>query len=1055
MTIHPVRSSGRAYVVFFALALSCVAPFAPAQETASGLSGRVVDAGGAPLAGAQVTVTHVPTGTRTTAVSNAEGEFFAGNLRVGGPFKVEASLTNYEPGAVEEIYTTLGQAQAVNVVLGGGEALQEVVIQSGREREISLGVTTEFTSRDIAALPSISRDVKSIIRVDPKVQIDPTNVDAIQIAGNNNRFNTLTVDGVRQSDDFGLNNNGYPTDRSPVSLDAVEAVSVLTAPFDVQYSFFQGGTINVVTKSGTNEFEGTAFFYAYRDDLVGDETKDRQLAFDFEEEVYGATIGGPILRDKLFFFASYENVDRLTPVEFGPAASSFPIRVSGVSQADFDQILAITQNTYRFNPGSLSSDFPADDEKILTKIDWNITDSHRASLSYQKAEGGSIVDPISSSASNLLGAPSQWYNRAFVLEQLGLQVFSNWTPRLTTELKIGRKEVEAAQDSLQGADFAQMSIVTSGGGTVLVGPDRFRHANDGANDLNLFKLKADYILGDHTLTAGFELEQLEIFNLFVDSSEGRYTFNSIADFAARRASQLVYQNSFTNDELDAAATFGYDVRTFYVQDKWRLSPRLTVQAGVRFDQYVADDQPAFNQNFLNRNGFSNTETLDGRELISPRLGFNWQVRDDTVLRGGVGLFGGGTPNVWVSNSFSNDGVTVVSQTINANPMDPFAVAALTNVDGFNVAGPVLQRHTTLRGDGSVNAIAPDFEIPSVWRWNFGVDHRFGEDWLLSFDLLYSNVKDAVIWRDLRLAQSGVAPDGRPIYSRRAGTPAGNDYVIFNTDEGKAIVASIDLSKAWQTSFGRFALNIGYGHQNVDDVSSATSSTANSNFARTARSDPQNLAVATSNYETEHRIPLQLTWRHALFGEYATSVGLFVERRSGRPFSFTFGRGSGIFGDPGHSTSAASNDQPQLFYVPRDQNDVTLANGLTWAQLDDFITRNGLDAYRGQIVPRNAFRSPWVTSADLRITQELPAFFKDARGVLSIDIENVANLINSDWGRLVQAGFPHFQPVVDAAIVNGRYQYRPVAGATGPRDPFYSLTALNSVWRVQLGVRFEF
>jgi hypothetical protein len=315
----------------------------------------------------------------------------------------------------------------------------------------------------------------------------------------------------------------------------------------------------------------------------------------------------------------------------------------------------------------------------------------------------------------------------------------------------------------------------------------------------------------------------------------------------------------------------------------------------------------------------------------------------------------------------------------------------------------------------------------------------------------------VLWRDLRRVRSGTAPDGRPIYTG----PSQNDLVVFNTADGESTVFSFDVSKTWRSSAGRFDVYLGYAYTDASDVHPATSSTAFSNWGRVARTDPNNPVLATSNYETRHRFPLSVTWRKAFFGDYESGVSLFVERRSGRPYSVTFGGGSTGFGDPTQSTEFG-----QLLFIPANPTDIDygstttagVTRTLTSAQFQEFVSGYGLDRYRGGVVPRNALRSPWVTAADMRFSQQIPAFFKTARGVFTVDIENVANLLNNDWGRVAQVAFPHTAPVVDMTIQpNGRYLYRPVAGVSGVQAPRFALgtPSIQSVWRIQLGVRFEF
>jgi hypothetical protein len=1073
------------------LALALAAPLAVAQETASQLSGFIVGVDGQPIAGARVSVVHLPSGTSSMATTGASGQFTATGLRVGGPYRVTAQVDGMQDSVVEDLYTELTLRTSVTLVAQPIATLASVEVFGSSERDVSIGTGARFGAQDVRELPSISRDVKDVVRVNPKAWVDPTNSDALEVAGVNNRYNTVTVDGVRQSDDFGLNNNGYPTQRSPLSVDAIEAVSVLSAPFSVEYSFFRGSTINMVTKSGTNELTGSAFYYKGDDSLLGDRTKDTDVDLVFDEEIYGGTLGGPIIRDRLFYFLSYEKLERKAPQDIGATGSGFPVEVPGVTQQEYDDIRQVALDAYGYDIGQTLSSAPEEDEKILAKLDWNITDTQRATLAYQRTEGNELVVNTTNNNPDLkrLGAPSNWYDRAILLESASLQLFSDWNEYFSTELKLARKEVETAQVSLFGTEFGEVQVRTPSEGTVYIGSDEFRHANQLANDVDSIKFKGSFFLGDHTLTVGYEREMLDIFNLFVPRSQGLWVFSSIDNFENQVAASLSYQNAFTNDAADSAARFGYDVDSFYVQDEWQATPDFEIQAGVRFDRFSGSDQPLLNPNFSGRYGFNNQSTLDGRDLFLPRIGFNWQLAPETTVYGGFGLFGGGTPNVWIANSFSNDGVTTLRTDVDpATNSNPQLFDALSGGNGFDIPQAVLDFHATQRNDGPVNAIDPDFAVPSLYRWNLGVKQALPWDIELGADIIYSRVKDEVLWQDLRLLQVGTAPDGRPIYGPRPDGRSNSsiqDFLLTNTDQGEQTVLSIDASKTWRTAAGRFDAYLGYANQDVKDVNPGTSSTASSNWDNVAVSDPNDPGLATSNYEIQHRFSGSFAWRKAFFGEYQTSVALIGERRSGRPYSYTFGSASTIFGDPRQEAR-----QRHLFYVP--DGDVIFEGACTAAEstgpgavpgctaegvfsansaaaaqfeadMDAYVEDQGLSRWRGRIVPRNSHRSPWVSVLDLRFAQELPIFRK-TRGVLTFDIENVANLIDNRWGQLRQVGFPHFAPVADAVRIattgcpSGAatcYVYRPRPGQTGPVAPFKAVSTLASIWRLQLGIRIEF
>lgn len=1049
-------------VAALAVASSWTIP-AIAQETTSSMNGSVVTADGAPATGTIVEIIHTPSGTRSVATVNAEGRYTAAGLRVGGPYNVRFTPPGDAPQLVEGVFISLGKAFSLDLALTATQTMEEIVVTGDRLNRIVAGTGRSFGEDEISNSPTVNRDLKSTLKLDPRVSLDPTNLDAISIAGTNNRFNQISVDGVRQSDDFGLNNNGYPTQRSPISLDAIEQLAVVTNPFDVEYTGFQGGLINIVTKSGTNDFHGSAFYY-YTDgtDLTGDRSKSNNYTFDYKEKTYGGTLGGPIIEDKLFFFGSYEKLDAETPQETGPSDSSAPVKIPGVTQAEYNQVLDIANRVYNYDAGALGSTLPEKDEKILARVDWNIIEGHRATMSYQRTKGNGTSDTGNSVSSRTIATLGHLYDRSVTMDQYAGQIFSDWSDNFSTELKFGRKEVVTGQVSLRGTDFAEMEIRTAAGATINIGPDEFRHANELTNDLNTYKAKGEYLMGDHALTFGFEREELEIFNLFVPASQGFYIFNSIADFEARRAASLRYGNALSNNADDGAAQFGFATNSLYLEDKWQVNSDFELTYGLRYDWFKSGDAPNLNPVFTTRYGYDNLSTLDGLDLWSPRVGFKYEVNDDTTLSGGAGIFGGGTPNVWISNSFSNDGVSITNQTITRNANGTFTLspgtpasatlgaAALNNVNGFTLPAELESRHTQLSGQGDVNAVAPGFNVPSEWQFSLTVDHKFdiegfGDDWQFTATGQYAKTRDAVIWDNARYVVNGTLPDGRPRYVLRTGAPTGNDLILTNTDKGSRLTLTAMLNKEWETDIGDITTFAGYTYQDSKDVNPATSSTALSNWDNIAVSDMNNAALATSNYEIKHRIVYAASIEKEWITDLVSTLSVVGESRSGRPYSFTFRDGGPIFNDPRQNTR-----DRQLFYVPGSCTDVTLV-GITCDALNDFIARNGLEQYRGQIVPRNSHSAPWVHQVDLAFKQEIPSFFEGHKAAFTLDIRNVGNLINSDWGRLEQVGFPSVVPVTTPSIgADGKYVY---TGALG--DPSINANAKSSVWQIQVGVRYEF
>ncbi|WP_417623252.1 TonB-dependent receptor [Paremcibacter congregatus] len=1034
-----------------AIALATTTTFAiqaEAQVTTSRLVGTVMTAGNQPAANVAVRIVHVPSGTTKTVQTNDKGDFNAAGLRVGGPYSVsvESGAGN---GKLGEIYLGIGDASNVTLVLETTSFEEIVVTGSALSTKIQMGTGSSIGTDAIQGIPSASREIYDLVQINPMVTIDPENSNAISIGGTNNRFNSVTVDGVKQNDDFGLNNGGFPTQRSPISLDVIERLDVNVAPFDVQYNGFLGGNINIVTKSGENDFHGSAFFTYRNDNLTGSHVGDKEVKVDFDEKIYGGFLSGPIIEDKLFFSVGFEELKSTNPVDTGATGSGFANEVPGVTVADLDNIQAISIAQYDFDPGSLDGlkDIAEDDRKIFAKLDWNINEDHRAVFTYQYNKGN-ILNPQNTNVTDQnIALPSNWYNKTDIMKSYSMGVFSDWSDSFSTEVRVSRKEVETRQESLNGNDFAQMRIKLATGASVYIGPDRYRHANALDNSTWQIKVAGSYYMGDHEISGGFEREMLDVFNLFVDKSLGLYTFDSLEDFENKEASFLDYKNAYTNNANDGAANFKYNVNSVYLQDRWTVNDDLTLMGGLRYDWYTTGSVPSFNQNFQDRNNFANTETLDGKSLFLPRFGFNYIAGERTIVRGGVGKFGGGAPNVWVSNTYTNDGLTIVG----TKAFD------LTNVDGYNIPQDV--QDALVQGNGSANYMAPGFKIPSAWKFNIAVQHdldlgeAMGDGYMVTAEVLHTKQENSATWIDAGMEEVGTAPDGRPLYSRRSG--AKNDLGVTNTDGGKSTVFSLALEKEYDNGLD---FSLSYAYTDANDVNPGTSSTATSNYGKIATADPQNLAEATSNYEIKHRIVARLNYRTEFITDLESRFGLLFTSQSGRPFSYVFNANDNdTFGDSQYYRNRA------LFYVPNNAAEVGLSDA-DWAKLDSFIQSSGLAEYRGEIAPRNAFNDPWVSRLDFKFSQEIPGIMDGHKGVFTFDIQNLTNLLNKKWGTYRSTSFFYAKSLATADIVDGGYVYhRDERKALGDDEDVDFITipgetsarTLPSLWKIRIGVRYEF
>ncbi len=1043
-----------------------------ANETTSSIRGNVASETGATFSSATVTITHTPSGTVSRTTTNESGAFSARSLRVGGPYTIEISGDGFQAVKIENVFLSLDQTFSLPVTVQAVSDSNVLTITGNRQGLQSFsneGLSTSLGLQALQEVTSIDRDITDAALLDPfaSVNFQDGGAKELTIAGANNRFNSLTIDGVALNDRFGLNANGYPTQRSPISFDAIESLSIQTAPFDVEYNGFTGGTINAVTKSGTNEFKGSVAYYYTDDSNIGDKSGDDEFSFTFEEETFVATLGGPIIEDKLFFFVAYDKYEEVAPLNDGPVGSGALNIQDGITQADVDQVRQIVQNVWGFDIGGFAKP-PAEDEKILANIDWNINEDHRAKFTYISTDGNTIREQNGNNfttpfGTDPLGASSTWYNRSETVESFIGHVFSDWTPDFSTEFKIASTEQATGQNSLNGAEFPLIGVDVGGGNILNFGPDRFRHGNELDQEFFQIKFVGEYAMGDHLIKFGYEREDVDVNNLFAQNAEGSYYVASIADLQNAIATEFSYQNAVTNDENDLRAIWGYTFNSLYIQDSWDVNGDLIIDFGLRYDWYGSDGSIRENQNFINRYGFTNTTDLSDESLLLPRISFKWTLDDATTLRGGLGGFSGGSPGVWISNSYSNDGVIQDDVSIDG----PLAIPTSPDpTTGQYVPQQALNDLATLQPDGSVNALSPKFDIPVTYKLNLGIAHEtdlgfLGNDWTLSADMLYNRLEDASYWYDAR-CRAGIekSPDGRNLYNC-----SGPEAIVVgsaSSNSGSSNLWAVSAAKEWNTEHaGNFDLFVSYTNADVKDIGYGTSSTATSNYSDFAAFDRQQPVVGTSRYEIEHLMKLRFNWRKEFVPGYETKVSIFGTRRPGQTYSYTFAENNNCILDVGGGRcrrESRNDDAGHLLYVPTGPADPLFSAasfGGDLAERDAFfnyIANSDLRKYQGSIAPRNGDTSPWYTIFDVRFQQELPAFADGHKFRIFIDIENFGNLINDDWGRIELTEYEYERDVVAARINNGQYEYFNL-NSEGSINNFEIRP--QSVWQLQVGFKYDF
>ncbi len=1084
-----------------------------AQETTAIIRGTV-QSNGDPVANAQIAVTNVPSGTVSRATTDASGVFTVSGLRAGGPYTVVVASTAGN-STVTDIELSVGSPFDLPIDVASTGDIVITASKIKRAGVTSDGPQTSLSQVDISKVASVNRDIRDIERRSPFATLDPSNSRAVSFAGVNPRFNRFTIDGVQVGDTFGLNPDASPTRRGPVPFDAIGEVNLSVAPFDIRQSNFQGGVIDVTLAPGTNDYHVNGFYSQSTSGLQGHTIGAITIPnIHYKSETYGVFASAPIIKDKLFIAGAYERNTDPRPLSPGAVA-----QVPNLTQATIDQVKAIATSVYNYTTGDILPITNNIDEKFTIKLNANLSERQKLSISYVNsydatdslvnsgvtAAGVNASNPTAN-AGPAISLASNDYKLTELLRTGIVQLNSDWTDRFSTEIHMVYKSYKRGQDPELGRGFAQFKICTdptsvgsavacnAGSPALYVGPDISRQTNALFTDTYDGAVILRYQAGQHAFKSLFQYVENRTVNAFLQYSAGAYYFDSIADFQNRSASQFDYQNALNLDPNSTQANFRYGTYTAGIQDDWTISPTLRVTGGVRVDLYDNYTPIQTNTNFIARNGFPNTNSFDGLYAIQPRLSFDFKGVRNLDVRGGGGIFAGGTPDIYFSNSYSNTGVVqnriaaVVRATVVGNqtatctaPYNTPATAAvctsaLNGVTGTTIPAPVntfLTTNTASLLTSPTASVAPNFRLPSFKRLTLSADYKlFGINF--GADYLYSKTIESVTFTDLRSIQIGTLPDGRPRYTFRATPGAGiqandtnTDIQIQNTPLGRSHIAVVRFDKEFDWGL---SLSGSYTYQDVKDVSNATSSVASSLYNAQAVVDPNNASYGRSSDETKWQFKYNVGYDHAFFRDYRTIVQLFGETRSGRPYSFTMSDTSGtrtaVFGTTG-------NTNHYLLYVPTGVNDPIVSYDTPASQtaLDNLINGTALKNYRGQITPKNIARSRANTKIDLHLEQEVPTFVGHSRISVFADIENLPNLLNSDWGGFTQVGFPQTATAVNvqclavvtptgvapaAGVVNtastqacAQYRY---SNVTSPAE---LTTAALSLYTIRIGVRFKF
>lgn len=1034
-----------------------------AQVTTSSISGVVKTSNGEALAGATVKAVHVSTGTAYTTQTTKTGGYNIVNMIPGGPYSVDISYVGYTAFTESNLNFPLGESTRIDATLqNAGVVLENVVISArggAANTRRKTGASTSISRAQIATLPTLSRSLQDFTRLTPQA-------NGNSFGGANNRFNNITIDGAVNNDVFGLSGSGTPggsAATTPISLDAIQEIQVVLAPYDISYGNFTGGGVNAVTRSGTNNIEGSVYYFMRNESTVGKDPVSRIKTADFSDKQYGIRIGAPIIKNKLFVFVNAELARRNAPTILNAGETGSLVTLNDARRLD-----SLMKAKYSYDPGTYNAfDAETQSDKVFARIDWNINDKHRLTVRHNYIKA---YDDNNTRSGNLFRFGNNTYrfnnNQNITVAELRSR-FSN---TVSNNLIVGVHRIRDYR-STYGDLFPSVEI-TYNSGTLQLGSERSSTANE--LDQDIFEVTDNLKLfkGKHTFTFGTHNEFFKFRNLFINNLNGRWRFASLNDFFNNVPRQ--FDVTFSADKaanLRPAAEFKAAQLGFYAQDEIQFNDRFRLTAGIRVDVPIIGTDPAYNKVVDSTYGgkYSTSNTPNGQVLISPRVGFNYDVEGDRskIVRGGIGIFTGRVPFVWLSNQFSNTGLLLKTTSQSDNTQTP--ANEVNNGNGF-VADPNAQSSIgNAGGSFEANLIDKDFKLPQVLRANLGLDAKLPGDINATFDAIYSKTLNNVFYQDVNLtAPVGVADpaynngaDKRIAFAastnaRRINPSITNAILISNTNDGYTLNLGASFDKTWKHVFAR----VSYNYNMADDVNSGASSTALSNweFVQVV-GDPNNARSATSNYQLKHRITglVALNFEYAKY--FKTTVSLFYTGNSGQVFTYL------VNGDP-NSDGRFGND---LLYVPADPSQIKFIDFLNSNGTVRFTAAQQADAFeafikgdkylsktRGNYTERNGRSTPWEHVIDARVAQDFYIMAGGKRHALqlSFDIFNLTNLLNKDWGKQYTVTNQASTILTAVNRTSGPVIYQGKGYNYSIGQAPWSMT-FGSRWQGQVGVRYTF
>lgn len=1024
------------FAVVAALCAFGLAVTVSAQVTTGALAGRtVVQTDGSVLPGVTIEALHTPTGTRYSAVTQENGRFNILNVRVGGPYTVTATLAGFKPQTFDDVNVALGETRDLNFELQFETVAETLQVTAEAAPLISpdrMGSSSAVPLDQLETLPTVRRQIQDFARLNPYYNVDPSDPygTRLTVAGKNNRYNSIQIDGAVNNDLFGLADTGTPggqTDTQPIALDALQELQLATSPYDIKQGGFTGGAINAITKSGTNRFIGTAYGSMRDQDYVSDRpggfTSDKPIA-EFSEDQYGLALGGPILKDRLFFFVNGEMNRREAPTGVSADGSTATVYNDPEQAADFRDYLI---SEYNYDPGTLG-DFSGktDSDLLFVRLDVNLGPSNQLTLRHNFVDAAR--DVIADRSTTAYRFDTATYAIADETNSTVLQLNSVFGSDSFNLARVNYTTIRDLRDTpviFPTVDIGPISRRPQ----LSAGTERFSGANSLDQDILEITDDFTFIAGNHTITLGTSNQIFDFKNLFLSDFYGFYRFDTVEDFKAGIAEE--YSITFANgDNPRRPTSFGAEQYGLYAGDQWRVNDSLTLTLGVRADYPVLSDKPSYNPLVYETFGINTSDMPGDTLMISPRVGFNWDPTGDGVqqIRGGIGIFAGRTPYVWISNAYGNTGVETTSLSSKNVPFNP---DPYTQPKNFPPGTSAI----------SVDAVDPDFEFPQVLRATLGYDRELPGGVRATLEAMYTQTMQDVFYLNMNKVETGTpAFDGRPTYTNFSSKFRDIPY-LTNTTKGEQLNISAQFEKRFP--FGLF-LSGSYAYMDAEAAFEATSSRAISNWQYyPTEGDIYEQKLSRSMFEVEDRFNFIVSQSFNT-GKIGHNVSLFYSVQSGQPYSILIG------GDP-NKDGYSTND---LIYVPESSEDIIL-QGATLEQFEAFLAWTGLDEYRGRIAPRNSGTSPWNRSLDFHYDIELP--ISVIRTQFTFDILNLLNLIDKDKGAIRYVNYSTYTPITYAGIdsATGKPIYKTAFNNSLAEGRAWSTNDLRSRWQLRFGLRLSF